>query len=336
MNKKNNFFKSFWYAITNFEKYKEFAYSKGSTVVGYVIILLLIFSVLITVALSIPVFITVKDGVNYFEKEFPELNYSEGKLNIEAQEPIYLQNEQIDAVLIVDTNATAEDENKYLEENKAHATTVLVFNEKLIVKTVALNSYTTYEYSQLQENLDFETFTKQDILDNIAGNQIYKVYASIYLFLFAYTFLTYTVVVFMEIVVLSILAWLVSKLYKVNLKYSNCLKLAPYALTLPLTLQLVYIYINVFTGFTITYFSLMYDVISYIYIITAILMIKNDAAKQNVGLVNEVKIEEEDDKTITNEEVEEQKQQKKQNKKENESSDNKKDKLPPDAEPGKA
>ena len=78
----------------------------------------------------------------------------------------------------------------------------------------------------------------------------------------------------------------------------------------------------------------MYDIISYIYVITAILIIKNDGAKQDIGLVNETKIESEDEKTITNEEVEEKKQQQKQNKKE--TTDNNKDKLPPDAEPGKA
>ena len=334
MNKKDNFFKSFWYAITNFEKYKEFAYLKNQTVLGYVMILLLIFSVLITVALSIPVLTTVHDGIDYFEKDFPELNYSEGKLNIDSQEPIYLQDDNLDAVVIFDTNATSEDENKYLEENKSHATTIFVFSDKLIVKTVALTSYTTYEYSQIQENLGFDTFTKQDILEQVTGNQIYKVYATIYLFLFAYAFLTYTVMVFMEVVILSILAWFVSKLYKANLRYANCLKLAPYAITLSLTLQLIYVYINTFTGFTITYFSLMYDIISYIYIITAILIIKNDGAKQDIGLVNETKIESEDEKTITNEEVEEKKQQQKQNKKE--TTDNNKDKLPPDAEPGKA
>ena len=189
MNKKDNFFKSFWYAITNFEKYKEFAYLKNQTVLGYVMILLLIFSVLITVALSIPILTTVHDGIGYFEKDFSELNYSEGKLNIDSQEPIYLQDDNLDAVVIFDTNATSEDENKYLEDNKSHATTIFVFSDKLIVKTVALTSYTTYEYSQIQENLGVDTFTKQDIVEQVTGNQIYKIYASIYLFLFAFAFL---------------------------------------------------------------------------------------------------------------------------------------------------
>lgn len=335
MSKKMNFFKSFWYAITNFEKYKEFAYLKTSEVIKYIAILLVLFSLLITVALAVPVLNTVNSGINYFEKEFPDLNYSEGKLVVDSKEPIYLQDENLDAILLVDTNATLEEEEKYLEEQKSHATAILVFSDKLVIKTAALTAYTTYEYTQIQNNFGFESFSKQDILEKITGNQIYKLYGSIYLFLFAYMFLTYIVVIFIDIVILSILALLVSKLYKVNLKYSNCVKLSSYALTLPLLLQLVYIYVNTFTGFTITYFSLMYDIISYIYIITAILIMRNDIAKQDIGLIKEVKIENKDeDEIITNEEVEKQKQEKKKKLKDKE--DKGKDKMPPDVEPGNA
>lgn len=329
MNKKMNFFKSFWYAITNFEKYKEFAYLKSLDVIKYIAILLILFSLLITVALSIPVIKTVNDGIDYFEKEFPNLNYSEGKLVVDSQEPIYLQNENLDAIVLVDTNANLDEENKYLEEQKGHSTSILVFSDKLVVKTAALNSYTTYEYTQIESNFGFESFNKQDVLEQFTGNQIYRVYGSIYLFLFAYMFLTYIVVIFIDIVILSILAFLISKLYKVNLRYSNCIKLSSYALTLPLILQLIYMYVNTFTGFTIQYFSLMYDIISYIYVITAILIMRNDLAKQDIGLIEEAKIENKDEEEIiTNEEVEKQKQEKK--KKEE------KKKINPDVEPGNA
>lgn len=333
MDKKIGFFKSFWYAITNFEKYKEFAFNNSFNVFKYVAILLILFSIIITFSLVVPIINTFNNGMDYFKNEFPNLTYSEGKLTVDSNEPIYLEDKDLDAVLLVDTNATEEEKNKYIEEQKGHATSILVFSDKLIVKTAALTAYSIYEYNQLDNSIGVDTFNKQDILNNFGGSGSYKVYISMYLFLFVFILLTYTVMLFIDVVILSILAFLISKIYKVTLRYSNCIKISVYALTLPLLLQLIYIYVNTFTGFTIQYFSIMYDVISYIYVITAILIIKNDLAKQDIGLIGEVKIEKTDDsdEIITNDEVEKQKQEKKKKEEKN-----KKGKEAPGAEPNNA
>lgn len=333
MNKKTGFFKSFWYAITNFEKYKEFAFNNSLDVFKYVVILLLLFSIIITFSLVVPIINTFNNSMDYFKNEFPDLTYSEGKLTVDSEEPIYLEDKDLDAVVIVDTNVTEEEKAKYIEEQKVHATSILIFSDELVVKTTALTSYSIYEYTQLDDSLGVDTFNKQDILNNFTGNQTYKVYISIYLFLFVLILLTYTVMLFIDIVILSILAFIISKIYKVSLRYSNCIKISVYALTLPLLLQLIYVYVNTFTGFTIEYFAIMYDIISYIYVITAILIIKNDLAKQDIGAIGEVKIEKIDDsdEIITNDEVEKQKEEKK--KKEEEK---KKNKENPGAEPNNA
>lgn len=330
MKSKTGFFKSFWYAITNFEKYKEFAYNKSSQVIKYIAIFLILFSLITTIALTVPVVNTVNDGVEYFKTEFPDLKYSEGELVVNSESTLHFVDEEMNAAILIDTNATLEQEENYLNEQKDYTTSVMMFSDKLVVKTAGLTSYTTYKYTELQEDLGFGDFNKQDVINLFSGNESFKIYFAIYLFLFAYMFLTYTVVIFIDIVILSLLAFLVSKIYKVSLKYSSCFKIATYALTLPLTLQLIYIYINTFTGFTIQYFAFMYDIISYIYVITAILIIKNDLAKQDVGLVKEVKIENKDDseEIITNEEVEKQKKDVKKKKE--------KKKVEPDAEPNNA
>lgn len=330
MQNKKGFFKSVWEAITNFESYKEFAYQSGPKVIKYAVILLVLFSLIVTVAVSIPAIRTINSGTEYFENEFPDLIYENGKLSVKSEQPIYLESEEsLDSVLLIDTNASLEKQEEYLEEQKQHKTSILLFDDKLIIKTTGLTAYTTYEYTQIQDNFNFDKLTKQDIVDKFTGANIYKIYASIYLFLFAYMLLTYIVIIFIDVVILSILALLISKLYKVKLKYSNCIKLSVYALTLPLILQLIYVYINAFTGFTIQYFAVMYDVISYIYVITAIIIMKNDLAKQDIGLIEEVKIKPEDNEAITNEEVERQKDEKKKREK-------KKEKVNPDVEPGKA
>ena len=333
MNKKTGFFKSFWYAITNFEKYKEFAFNNSLSVFKYAVILLLLFSIIIAFSLVVPIINAFNNSMDYFKNEFPDLTYSEGKLTVDSEEPIYLEDKNLDAVVVVDTNATEEEKAKYIEEQKVHARSILIFSDELVVKNAALTSYSISEYTQLDDSLGVDTFNKQDILNNFTGDQAYKVYISIYLFVFVLILLTYTVMLFIDIVILSILAFIISKIYKVSLRYSNCIKISVYALTLPLLLQLIYVYVNTFTGFTIEYFAIMYDIISYIYVITAILIIKNDLAKQDIGLIGEVKIEKTDDsdEIITNDEVEKQKQEKKKKEEKN-----KKGKEAPGAEPNNA
>ena len=53
---------------------------------------------------------------------------------------------------------------------------------------------------------------------------------------------------------------------------------------MPILLNLAYTVINTLTGYTITYFSVMYTAITCIYIFTAILMIKSDIIKKQMEL----------------------------------------------------
>ena len=69
-----------------------------------------------------------------------------------------------------------------------------------------------------------------------------------------------------------------------RLKYSAAYNIATYSLTLPIVLNLIYAVINILTGYTISYFSIMYMAITCIYIITAILMIKSDVIKKQMEL----------------------------------------------------
>ena len=64
-----------------------------------------------------------------------------------------------------------------------------------------------------------------------------------------------------------------------KIKYSASFSMGVHALTLSI-LNMVYIIINGFTGWTVKIFQFMYTAISYIYIVTAILMIKTDYMKR--------------------------------------------------------
>ena len=71
---------------------------------------------------------------------------------------------------------------------------------------------------------------------------------------------------------------------KIKLKPSALYNIAIYALTFPIILNAIYMIINIFTGFTVKYFQVMYTAISYIYVISSILIIKSDFIKKQAEL----------------------------------------------------
>ena len=112
--------------------------------------------------------------------------------------------------------------------------------------------------------------------------------------------------------------------------------MAIHALTLPIILNLAYIFINTLTGFKIEYFQIMYNIVSYIYILAAVLIIKSDFDKKGMDII---KIEEK----IKRDEIEQiqpQKQEKPEEKKEDTEKKKKEDKkeggATPEPKPGQA
>ena len=97
--------------------------------------------------------------------------------------------------------------------------------------------------------------------------------------------------------------------------------IAIYALTLPILLNAIYITVNIFTKFEIQYFQIMYNAISYIYVVTAILMIKSEMIKQGQELS---KLEEEQKKV--KEDIEKEKEDKEEKDPEEQPEEQKKEK----------
>lgn len=99
-----------------------------------------------------------------------------------------------------------------------------------------------------------------------------------------------------------------------------------YALTLSIILYMIYIIANLFIGFTVKYFEIAYNAIAYIYITTAMLMMKSDLIKQQMEVgkiiqeqkkIREEKQQEENEEQPKDERPKEEGKEKKKNKKEN-------------------
>lgn len=158
-----------------------------------------------------------------------------------------------------------------------------------------------------------------------------KIYAIFAVVSFVYLYIIYLIQIILDTLLLSVVGYLLSKIINVKFKYKSIFNMSPYALTLSIILYMIYIIVNLFTGFTIKYFEIAYNAIAYIYIATAMLMIKSDLIKQQmeVGkIIQEQKRIREEKKN-----EEEQEQEKKQPK---EQKPKKEDKKKKDKDEGQA
>ena len=118
---------------------------------------------------------------------------------------------------------------------------------------------------------------------------------------------------------------------RMHIKFTAMCKIAIYSLTLPIILNAIYVIVHTFANFEVKYFDVMYIAIAYIYIITAILMIKSDFIKNEKELTRilqeqeKIRQELERQKQQENEEKQKEEQRNKdkeeQNKKEKDNED---------------
>jgi len=117
---------------------------------------------------------------------------------------------------------------------------------------------------------------------------------------------------FIDVLLISILGFLVSRIFRMTLRYRHILNIAFHAVTLPVILAIIYFSVNMLTGFEIRLFRMAYDAIAYIYILTAMLIIRADMMKKQLELLKMVEVQKQ-----VRIELEQEKQEKKEKKKEN-------------------
>ena len=282
-----NFFKKVWICITSFEKYPELAAQKGTKTLIYIAILMAIFSLVVTIMNTFQFSNQIEEAVTYFQEEIPDLSLENGILTVQQTEPIIIENqESVIPLLIIDTseNLTEEQIKEYEDKMQKVSNAILCLREKISIKTVATNGIIEYSYQTLMEQYGIEKLDKQSMIAYVSGNNKTMILVSIGMMTFLYSFMLYMVSVLMDAMLLGIVAYITALLLRLRLKFSAMCNMAAYSLTLPILLNLIYIVVNVLTGFEMKYFEIMYIGIAYIYIVAAILIIKSDVMKKRQEL----------------------------------------------------
>ena len=189
--------------------------------------------------------------------------------------------------------------------------------DRIIIKTELSTKLMEYSYKDISEEYNINKIDKQEIINILSGQTMYTFLVAFFIVMLIYMFIIYFSSILIDIFLLAILAYIVTRLAGLRLKYSAIYNIATYSLTLPVLLNIIYIVINRFTGFTIEYFQIMYTAIASIYIITSILMIKSDVIKKQYEL-NKIIEEQERVRQELKRKEEEQKEKEEQERRERE------------------
>ena len=287
---KISFGKKIKISIFGLEDYKKLATQKVVKTIGYLAKLMLIFVFIISIALTYRFSASVGDAKNYIENELQEVHFENNVLTVVAkerpQEPIIIENEDtLNGKIIIDTGELTDEQiNAYTDDVKGYTNGILILRNKIIFKTSATATYATISFADITEQYNLVKLDKQDIVDMLSNSNAWSLYVVFFITMFIYLFIIYFSSVLMDALLYSLLGYFTGILSKLRIKYSATYNIAVHALTLPIILNIIYMIVNIFTGYTIKYFDIMYMAITCIYIITAILMIKSDMIKKQMEL----------------------------------------------------
>ena len=327
---KIGFFKRVKMAIFNLEKYNVFANENFSKSLKYLLLLTTIVTVILAISTTINLSRETGKLINFVKsEEFPDFELSDGKLDAKSKLNAY--DEEYNSRLIIDTSAELSDEKikEYEEQLKDTAFSAILLKDKIIYKfDESQKSGIESTYNNVTSIIEIDNITKEKLVKDFLNNDVLL---KLEIVMFIYAFLTILILNILtlieDILIVGVFGWIAGKISKVPLALSKAISLAIYSLTLSIILSTIYSILLAFTGFEIKYFEIMYMIIAYIYIVAAIMIMKDGdrTAGEAVTVEGEIlKTTEEDSEDEENDE--EKKDDKKKKSPENDGKN--KDKIP--------
>ena len=332
------FFKKLWYSITKFEKYPDMAIEGFSSAIKYLFIITAIITVFSTISSLIGMHKLVEDLAKYIEGNIPEFTYQDGKVNMELSENMVIDNIQYEGIdRVVLSPNTEEDgaKEQVKKDSEVIGVTVIFFKDQIILRsknennTIKEQEYTYQDFIKGYTQEDIKQFNKTELTEYMTGTGMYNYYYRYVISAFINLLVLSLVTAFLNAFQLSIFGLVTTIVARIKMSFVAIFNMAIYALTLPTILNIVYIVINYFTTFTISYFQIAYITIAYIYLAAAVFMIKDDFVKKQMEVE---KIKQEQKKV--KEEIERQEENKKEEKPKDKKEDEKKKKDEKDKDDG--
>ena len=330
-----NFLKKIWYSVTKFEQYPAMATEGLKRAIKYLIMLTAIVTIFVMIGSLLQMKTLISDLAQYIQDNIPQFSYSEGKLSMEIEETIVIENIQYTGIdrVVINTIAETDEQKEQVEtDNLVNVNTIYFFKDQIILKSKLENNEIlrqTYTYSDFLEKYagkNIEKFDKAEFVQYLTSEKMSTFYVRYGASIFIYLLIVNIIVTFMDSLQIALLGWITTTIARIRMRFVAIYNMAVYSLTLPMILNILYIIVNYFTTFTITYFQVAYITIAYIYLATTIFIIKDDFIRRLQEVENikqeQLKVREE----IKEEEKDkEDKKEDKKEKKEGEKDDNKGD-----------
>lgn len=319
---KIGFFSRVKLAVTKIEDYNVFVNEKLSIGIKYFLLIILSSALILSLIETFDFYKKYNKVTQYIKNELPEFNYYDG--NLEFSENIEASDKEFDFCLITDTSNVFSDEKASELSNKIELQGIIFFKDKAVM--VNSGNSMIIDYIQLQEQIGIKEFNNNLLVVKIDSISIFEIIVFYFIIVLLGLFILELISVFTDCIVLSVLAFSTVRITKTNLNYKQSLNISIYSLTLPIILYMIYCIANYFYGFYTQYFKLLNSLISYVYIVAAIFIIKSDYMKQKamIGKIVEEKIESKNEEK----EVEDDKNREKDKKKDDKSKEeNDEDKM---------
>ncbi len=286
---KLSFFKKIKTSIFDFDGYQELAAEKISRTIAYIVLLMLILGIIVSFVYTYQIYQLIDQAKNYINNEISEIIYENYEITVIPNNGEEITENDIDniitAKIIINTQTTDQEKiNESIDKIRTQNNGILFLKDRIIIKNELSTNLMEYSYKSISEEYNINKIDKEELINILTGKNIYVFLITFFVAMLIYIFIVYISSMLIDILLLAILAYIVTRIAGLRLKYSAIYNIATYSLTLPIVLNIAYIVVNRFTGFTIEYFQVMYIAIASIYIITAILMIKSDVIKKQFEL----------------------------------------------------
>ncbi len=330
MDRKIGFLKKIWYSIAKIEKYPDIAAEGLKKAVEYLLGIVAIVAIVMSFRYMYKTYEILQHGVNYLENGAPEFSYKDGILNVETENEIIFSDDDNPFIgeTIIDTKTDDEQQiNKYTNSISQNGRGMVILKDKVIIKNSNVSGTITYLYNEIFAQMQISQFNKQSLINDIHSSKMINVYISIFLTVFMMSFLIYLLTIIPNTLIVSCFGYITTLLARIKMRYVAIFNMSIYSLTLSSFLNLLYILVNTFTDFNMTYFNVMYMSVAVIYLVAAIFILKSDLIKKQMDLIKLAEAEaiikkEQEDKEQEEKDEKEREERKEKDKEENDVGDN--------------
>lgn len=286
---KTTFLRKFLVSIFGIEKYEQVAESTVPSFIKYLFILAIIASILIVPSI---IQITVKATdtfQNFVNENLPNFEIVNNEFKLESNETIIRTNKTdfqkiIQGTIILTNENDIKSKHKELLEISGN---VIILSKDYLYLKSSNNKYSKYTYNYLAEYMGLpKELKKSDIIKLLSEENQNKILQKTILILIIITIIISFGTLIINVLAISLVGYLITKISNIDIEYKKVFNISSMSITLASTVYLIIMITTILTNynFVVPNVDLLYLVLSYIYLIIALMLIRNKGIKNQQEL----------------------------------------------------